>query len=80
MYEIGTRISFFKQYRYLTNHLHFFVTKYNIFVFTVTLLLVTMCLSLVDTNTSSNTTLTTTVICHEISKGLTDLFLLLKDK
>ena len=46
-----------------------------IFGFTGTLLLLTMCLSLVNENTSSNTTFRTIVICHQISTGPMDLFL-----
>ena len=48
--------SFFKKkYRVCHNHLHLQVTKYCIFVFTVNLLLGTMCLCLVSVNTFSNT-------------------------
>ena len=31
LYEIGMRILFSKQYRYVTNHLHLYVTNYYIF-------------------------------------------------
>ena len=46
VYENCMRIPFSKQYRYVTNHLHLYVTNYYIFVFTVTLLLLVVCLSL----------------------------------
>ena len=74
MYDIPARIPFSKQYRYVTNHLPLYVTNYYIFVFTVTLLLLTMCFSLVNTSKSSNTTFTTIVVFHQISKGPMYLF------
>ena len=43
------RIPFSKQYRYVTYHLY--VTNYYIFVCTITLLLYTVCLTLVNDNT-----------------------------
>ena len=76
VYEICTRIPFSKQYKYVTNHMHLYVTNYYIFVFTVTLLLLTKCLSFINANNSSNTTYKTLVICHQISTSPRDLFLL----
>ena len=66
LYEIGMRIPFSKQYRYVTNHLHLYITKYYIFVFALTLLLLTVFLSLVNMITSSNT-FTAIVKYHQIN-------------
>ena len=63
------RISFSKQYRYVTNHLH--VTNNNIFVFTVTNVLLTMCQSLVSVNTYSTQHLE---LLSYVSIGPMDLF------
>ena len=49
------------------------VTKYYIFVSTITLLLLTICLNLGNANISWNTTFTTIVIFGKISTGLIDL-------
>ena len=67
--------SIFQRYGYVKNHLHLYVTNYYIFVFTVTLLCLTMCLSLSNAHTSWNTTFTSIVICHQFSTGAKDLFL-----
>ena len=74
LYEICMRIPFSKQYRYVTNHLHLYVTNYYIFVCRVTLLLHSMYLSLVNVNTSSNATFTTIVTCHQIGTGPMEFF------
>ena len=76
-YEIGMRILFSKQYKYVTNYLHLYVTNYCIFVCTITVLLLTSVFSLVHANISSNTTFTTFVIFHQISSGPMDPFFLL---
>ena len=76
LYESGMTIPFSKQYRNVTNHLHLYATNFYIFVFTFTLLLLTMWLSLINANTSSNTTFTTIFICHQIITGPLYLFFL----
>ena len=75
VYEIGMRVPFSKQYRYVTNHLHLYIADYCIFLFTITLSLLTVNLSLGNANICSNTTFTTIVICHQISTGPMDLCL-----
>ena len=74
MCEIGMRIPF-QTYRYVTDHLHLYVTNSYIFVHTATLILLAVCLSLVNVNTTLNTTFTTIVVCHQISTGPMDLLL-----
>ena len=64
-------ISFSKQYRYVTNHLHLYVTNYYNVVCTITLVLLTMCLTLVIANISWNTSLTTIV---KLAKSAQDLW------
>ena len=39
VYEIGMKVPFSKEYRYVRNHLHWYVTNYYIFVFTLTVLM-----------------------------------------
>ena len=46
------RIQFSKKYRYVTNHLYLYVTNYYIFVCRITLLLLTICLTLVNASIS----------------------------
>ena len=75
MYEMGMRIPLYKQYSSVTNQLHLYVTDYYISVFAFTLLVLTVCLSLVSAITSLDTTFTTIVICHQSSTGPMDLFL-----
>ena len=43
MCKIDMRILFSKQHRYVTNHLHLYAMNYYIFLFTVNLLVITMC-------------------------------------
>ena len=74
MYEIGMIIPFSKQYRYVTSHLHLYVTNYYIFVCTISLLLLIMCLTLVNADISRNTTFTTIVIFGQINICSMDLF------
>ena len=69
-----TRNSVFsKQYRDITNHLHLYVNNYYIFVCTVTLLLLGTCLTLVNTNISSNMTVTPIDIFGQISSDVMDI-------
>ena len=68
--------SIFKQY---TNHLFLFVSTYYIFVHTVTLLPLTMCLALGNVDISISTTFTTVVIFGQISKGPMNHFLCVKN-
>ena len=75
IYKIGMRISFLKQYRYVTNHVILFVTNYYIFVCIITHLLLTMCFTLVNATFSCNVTFTTIVMFGQNSTGLLDLIL-----
>ena len=70
------RIPFSKQYIYITNHLHLQVTNYRDFVCTITLILLTMCLIVVNASISSNATSSTIVISGHIRTCPVDLFLL----
>ena len=73
VYETGIIIPFSKLHRYVTNHLYLYATNYYSFVFTVSLLLLTMCLSLVNVKILLKT-ITTIIIWQQISTGPMDLF------
>ena len=75
VYGFGKRIPYSKQYRYVTNPLDLYVTNDYIFVWIATILLLIMCLTLVITNISWNTTV---VIFGHISTGPMDLIFLLE--
>ena len=69
------KIPFYKQYRYVINHLHLYATKYYICLCTITLFLLTMCHYLVSTNISWNTTFTTIAIFSPVSRAPMGLFI-----
>ena len=63
-----------KQLRYVTVHLHLYVANNYHFCCTIDHLLLTMYLTFVNANISSNTAFTAIVIFHQIFKGPMDLF------
>ena len=65
---------FSKQYRYVTNHLHQYVSNSFLNAHLPSYCF-TMCFTLVDVNISSNTTFTPDVIFCPISTGPMDLFI-----
>ena len=74
------RIPFSKQYQYITNYLHLYVTNYYIFFCTIIHLLLTMCLALFSHNISWNSTFMTVIIFGQISICPMDLFFLQVNK
>ena len=76
MYEIGMRIPFTKQYRYVRNRLHLGVTNYSFFFCTGILLLLNICCYLVNASISWNTRFTTIVIFGKISTDPVNVFFL----
>ena len=52
LYKIDMKIPLLKEYRYVTNHLHVYVSNYYIFICTVILLLLAICHNFVNVNIS----------------------------
>ena len=75
--SIGMKFCSFKQQRYVTNLLFLCITKYDISVCTVALLLLSMCLNSLNARIFSNSTVTPTGIFSQISSGPSDLCLVL---
>ena len=75
-YAVGRRIHFSKQYWYITNHLHMYVTNYYTCVCTATIVPWFMCLTLVNVNVSSNMTFASVVIFAKINSDPVGLFLM----